>query len=172
MFYNEDIKNINVKLKDTLLFELFNVYIYTGLRMQELWQSTIKTEIDTNIIYFDVAGTKTKESNRKVPMHSELIKLRITQDWLLTLKSSYKNNKSTSRKINTIIKDVVNDKKKTLYSARHFFTTELLKADVGKSKIDKLVGHSDKKDLTTNTYGRSAFTLEILKIEIEKINLN
>ena len=60
MFYNEDIKNINVKLKDTLLFELFNVYIYTGLRMQELWQSTIKTEIDTNIIYFDVAGTKTK----------------------------------------------------------------------------------------------------------------
>ena len=140
--------------------------------MEELWQSTIETEIDTNIIYFNVEGTKTKESNRKIPMHSELIKLGISQDWLSTLKSSYKNNKYLSRKINTIIREVINNQKKTLYSARHFFTTELLKADVGKSKIDKLVGHSDKKDLTTNTYGRNAFTLEILKIEIEKINLN
>lgn len=100
-------------------------------------------------------------------MHSELIKLGISQDWLSTLKALIKIINTYLWKLYYHKGSYYNLEKNTL-SARHFFTTELLKADVGKSKFDKLVGHSDKKDLTTNTYGRNAFTLEILKIQIWK----
>lgn len=59
---------------------MFMVYLLTGLRSNELWQSDI-IEVD-NILAFNVSGTKTKEAKRLIPLHSVLIDLEITKNWL------------------------------------------------------------------------------------------
>jgi integrase len=142
------------------------VYLLTGLRSNELWQSDI-IELD-NILAFNVSGTKTREAKRVIPLHSSLIDLEITKDWLNELKLTYNNCRYITRKLNDEIKPFLNDKQ-TLYSTRHWFVTELLRNDISENIIDVLVGHSNQKNLNKSTYGRDAFTIEILKKAIDSI---
>ena len=171
-FTKDEIILIGNKLKEQnqLLNELFIVYAYSGLRTNELWQSTIQVDTNTKIVYFDVKGTKTASSIRKVPLHNKLLELNITNEWLNKLKRSYTKHTYLTRKLNELIREAIADNKaKTLYSTRHFFITELLKSGVDKIAIDKIVGHSDKKDLTVNTYGNNAFDLKVLKEAINSL---
>ena len=122
----QDVVNITSHLKKSankIYYQMFMVYLLTGLRSNELWQSDI-IELD-NILAFNVSGTKTKEAKRVIPLHSSLIDLEITKDWLDELKLTYNNCRYITRKLNDEIKPFLNDKQ-TLYSTRHWFVTELL----------------------------------------------
>jgi integrase len=167
----QDVINITNHLKEStnqIHYQLFMVYLLTGLRSNELWQSDI-IELD-NILAFNVNGTKTKEAKRVIPIHSNLIDLNINKNWLDELKHTYNNCRYITRKLNDEIKPFLNDKQ-TLYSTRHWFVTELLRNDISENIIDVLVGHSDKKNLTKSTYGRDAFTIGILKDAVESLKL-
>lgn len=163
----QDVANITNYLKELtnkIHYQLFMVYLLTGLRSNELWQSEI-IELD-NILAFNVSGTKTKEAKRVIPIHSALIDLEITKNWLDELKLTYNNCRYITRKLNDEIKPFLNDKQ-TLYSTRHWFVTELLRNDISENIIDVLVGHSNQKNLNQSTYGRDAFTISILKDAVD-----
>ena len=166
-----DVKNITSHLQKSankIYYQMFMVYLLTGLRSNELWQSDI-IEVD-NILAFNVSGTKTKEAKRVIPLHSYLQDLEITKNWLDELKLTYNNCRYITRKLNDEIKPFLNDKQ-TLYSTRHWFVTELLRDDISDNIIDVLVGHSNQKNLNKSTYGRDAFTVSILKDAIESLKL-
>ena len=165
----QDVINITSHLKESankIYYQMFMVYLLTGLRSNELWQSDI-IELD-NILAFNVSGTKTKEAKRVIPLHSALINLEITKDWLDELKLTYNNCRYITRKLNDEIKPFLNDKQ-SLYSTRHWFVTELLRNDISENIIDVLVGHSNQKNLNKSTYGRDAFNVSILKDAIESL---
>lgn len=167
----QDVTNITNHLKglsNKINYQLFMVYLLTGLRSNELWQSEI-IELD-NILTFNVSGTKTKEAKRTIPIHSNLIDLNVNKNWLDELKLTYNNCRYITRKLNDEIKPFLNDKQ-TLYSTRHWFVTELLRNDISENIIDVLVGHSNQKNLNKSTYGRNAFTVSILKDAIESLKL-
>ncbi|WP_323660203.1 site-specific integrase [Aliarcobacter butzleri] len=167
----QDVINIIYHLKQSsnkIYYEMFMVYLLTGLRSNELWQSDI-IELD-NILAFNVSGTKTKEAKRIIPLHSDLINLNINKNWLDELKLTYNNCRYITRKLNYEIKPFLNDKQ-TLYSTRHWFVTELLRNDISENIIDVLVGHSNQKNLNKSTYGRDAFTINILKNAIENLEV-
>lgn len=167
----QDVINIINHLKQSsnkIYYEMFMVYLLTGLRSNELWQSDI-IELD-NILAFNVSGTKTKEAKRIIPLHSDLINLNINKNWLDELKLTYNNCRYITRKLNDEIKPFLNDKQ-TLYSTRHWFVTELLRNDISENIIDVLVGHSNQKNLNKSTYGRDAFTINILKNAIENLEV-
>lgn len=167
----QDVINITKHLKEStnqIHYQMFMVYLLTGLRSNELWQSDI-IELD-NILAFNVSGTKTKEAKRIIPIHSDLIDLNINKNWLDELKHTYNNCKYITRKLNDEIKPFLNDKQ-TLYSTRHWFVTELLRNDISENIIDVLVGHSNQKNLNKSTYGRDAFTISILKDAVESLKL-
>lgn len=168
---SQDVINITSHLKESankIHYQMFMVYLLTGLRSGELWQSDI-IELD-NILAFNVSGTKTKEAKRVIPIHSALIDLEITKNWLDELKLTYNNCRYITRKLNDEIKPFLNDKQ-TLYSTRHFFVTELLRNDISENIIDVLVGHSNQKNLNQSTYGRDAFVIGILKNAVESLKL-
>ena len=167
----QDVLNITNHLKESankVYYKMFMVYLLTGLRSNELWQSDI-IEVD-NILAFNVSGTKTKEAKRVIPLHSALIDLEITKNWLDELKLTYNNCRYITRKLNDEIKPFLNDKQ-TLYSTRHWFVTELLRNDISDNIIDVLVGHSNQKNLNKSTYGRDAFTISILKDTVESLKI-
>ncbi|MDK2080746.1 site-specific integrase [Aliarcobacter butzleri] len=167
----QDVINIINHLKQSsnkIYYEMFMVYLLTGLRSNELWQSDI-IELD-NILAFNVSGTKTKEAKRIIPLHNDLINLDINKNWLDELKLTYNNCRYITRKLNDEIKPFLNDKQ-TLYSTRHWFVTELLRNDISENIIDVLVGHSNQKNLNKSTYGRDAFTINILKNAIENLEV-
>ncbi|MCT7572218.1 site-specific integrase [Aliarcobacter butzleri] len=167
----QDVINITNYLKELdnkIYYQMFFVYLLTGLRSNELWQSDI-IEFD-NILVFNVNGTKTKEAKRVIPIHNDLIDLGINKKWLDELKITFKNCRYITRKLNDEIKPFLNDKQ-TLYSARHWFVTELLRNDISENIIDVLVGHSNQKNLNKSTYGRDAFTTRILKDAIKVLKL-
>ena len=167
----QDVTNIIRHLKKSsnkIYYQMFIVYLLTGLRSNELWQSDI-IEVD-NILAFNVNGTKTKEAKRVIPLHSALIDLDITKYWLDELKLTYNNCRYITRKLNDEIKPFLNDRQ-SLYSTRHWFVTELLRNDISENIIDVLVGHSNQKNLNKSTYGRDAFTVSILKDAIESLKL-
>lgn len=167
----QDVINIINHLKQSsnkIYYEMFMVYLLTGLRSNELWQSDI-IELD-NILAFNISGTKTKEAKRIIPLHSDLINLNINKNWLDELKLTYNNCRYITRKLNDEIKPFLNDKQ-TLYSTRHWFVTELLRNDISENIIDVLVGHSNQKNLNKSTYGRDAFTINILKNAIENLEV-
>lgn len=167
----QDVKNITShfqKSANIIYYQMFMVYLLTGLRSNELWQSDI-IEVD-NILAFNVSGTKTKEAKRVIPLHSTLIDLEITKNWLDELKLTYNNCRYITRKLNDEIKPFLNDKQ-SLYSTRHWFVTELLRNDISDNIIDVLVGHSNQKNLNKSTYGRDAFTISILKNAVESLKL-
>ncbi|WP_152059800.1 site-specific integrase [Aliarcobacter butzleri] len=167
----QDVINIINHLKQSsnkIYYEMCMVYLLTGLRSNELWQSDI-IELD-NILAFNVSGTKTKEAKRIIPLHNDLINLNINKNWLDELKLTYNNCRYITRKLNDEIKPFLNDKQ-TLYSTRHWFVTELLRNDISENIIDVLVGHSNQKNLNKSTYGRDAFTINILKNAIENLEV-
>jgi integrase len=165
----QDVENITKHLKastNQIHYQLFMIYLLTGLRSNELWQSEI-IELD-DVLAFNVSGTKTKEAKRLIPIHSYLIGLAINKNWLDELKLTYNNCRYITRKLNDEIKPFLNDKQ-TLYSTRHWFVTELLRNDISDNIIDVLVGHSNQKNLNKSTYGRDAFTISILKDAVESL---
>ena len=141
---------------------------YTGMRPSELWKCKIRTE--DGMTYFDLTSPdielKTKQSRRKIPLHSKLIELGI-QDKLPSLQAEFKQEYLSIYFNKTIKKALADDNNKIMYSFRHTVATELKRADVNMDKVSELLGHSYESDSMTKSTYASAYTLEQLKEAID-----
>ena len=144
---------------------------YTGMRPSELWKCHISQEDD--IYYFDLTNPdidlKTKQSRRKIPLHSKLIELGI-QDKLSSLQTEFKQDYLSIYFNKTIKKTITDDDNKIMYSFRHTVATELKRADVNMDKVSELLGHSYESDSMTKSTYASGYTLKQLKEAIDSLS--
>ena len=141
---------------------------YTGMRPSELWKSKISQEDD--IYYFDLTSDnielKTKQSRRRIPLHSKLIELDI-HNKLSSLQAEFRQEYLSIYFNKTIKKSLVDDANKIMYSFRHTVATELKRADVNMDKVSELLGHSYESDSMTKSTYASGYTLKQLKEAID-----
>lgn len=150
---------------------IYYTLAYTGMRPSELWKCKISQE--DNIYYFDLTGgdieLKTKQSRRKIPLHSKLIELGV-QDKLPSLQSEFKQEYLSIYFNKTIKKALVDDDNKIMYSFRHTVATELKRAEVNMDKVSELLGHSYESDSMTKSTYAGGYTLQQLKEAIEHLS--
>lgn len=170
--YNKDEVHTLFTLLDNLEDEhkrvIYYTLAYTGMRLSELWKSSI--ECDNGIYYFNLANKtiklKTKGSYRLIPIHKALIeknihiKLPTALDTLKPMTISHYFTNYLKPKISA-------SNKKVLYSLRHTFATQLKYAKVDPIVISELMGHSHE-GMTMGRYA-SRYPIEILKEAIDKL---
>jgi integrase len=171
-FNSEDMK-ILFKEFDKLDNKKYIYYClaYTGMRPSELWKCHISQEND--IYYFDLTSDnielKTKQSRRRIPLHSKLIELGI-RDKLSSLQAEFRQEYLSIYFNKTIKKALTDEDNKIMYSFRHTVATELKRADVNMDKVSELLGHSYESDSMTKSTYASGYTLKQLKEAIDCLN--
>ncbi len=146
---------------------LLYVYAYSGMRREELYNSTIEEE--NSILYFKITKGKNNYSIRKVPLHNNLIALGLNNDLLsnATKRISYQK---IGRIFNeTIRPQVTSSGKQTLHSWRHTFATKLQEQNVSDNIIRNLIGHS-ANDTLNRVYARKATNIHLLKDAIDLLD--
>lgn len=154
IFTNEEIeklwRNKDIELVDTIL-----ILIYTGLRISELLQIK-KENVDIENRYISGIGVKTEAGkNRLIPLNKKIIpffenRIKNNNDFLFT----YKYGKYRLDFIKLMEKlEMLH----TIHDTRHTFATLLNNADVNKTSITKLIGHS-KFSTTENIYTHKDIT--------------
>lgn len=147
------------------MHHLVTVLAYTGMRLSELYKCEIVT-ID-GIKCFSLMDRsiklKTKSSYRLIPVHNSLLE-KLEHFYELRSKVSSDNlAKTTSATIKSL--DLKEKNKKSLYSLRHSFATELIQKGADTSIVSELLGHSH----TTITLSRysTGFSIKQLKEVVE-----
>jgi integrase len=163
--------------------------LYTGARLEEIGQ-LLTTDIrdERGITFFDIntldegKRLKTKTSKRKVPIHSELVRLgflkyveerrksgnkQLFPDLRPDVKGKITGNWSKwyggySKKIKIKL-----DRKKVFHSFRHTFEDEGRAVGIGEDIRDALSGHSSGR--IGRSYGDKQFPLEVLRDAVGKI---
>ena len=141
---------------------LFLIIIYTGMRRNEVFNSTIKQF--EGIRYFDINESKTKSGIRKIPIHSKIDF--ISNDMFEGAKqitNSVNFGAIFNKKIKTL---VTTDKRKTLHSIRHYVATKLKRTSASDSMIKTILGHSENDTLNT-IYAKEGYSLKQIKEVIE-----
>jgi integrase len=176
-FSDEEMKQLIriVKTLDDNLKYLYMSYIYTGMRREELFNSVIE-EVE-GIPYFNIQRGKNTASIRSVPLHSELIKMELTNEKLQSAKSVINFN-NLGRKFNESIKSqVTQSNRKTLHSLRHTVATKLQNEGVPDETIRAIIGHAAQDTLNrvytaSTSTGLSADKARRLKEAIDKLSFN
>ena len=133
----------------------FVVYLYTGIRRNELHGATF----DGNFITVPCGKCRKgqKQQYRKIPFAPALRKyLPISADEL-----AVKNDVLTGN-----FKKICPEHH--LYDLRHTFTTRALESGISKPLVDVWTGHKDNRDMTATVY--THFTDEFQLREIEKLD--
>lgn len=156
--------NLEDKNKSVIYYTL----AYTGMRLSELWKSSIKCS--NGIYYFDLTNKsiqlKTKGSYRLIPFHKVLTQKNIHTKLPIAL-STFKRSYITHYFTDSIKSKISSNSKKVLYSLRHTFATELKYAKVDPIVISELMGHSHE-GMTMGRYA-SRYPIEVLKEAIDKL---
>lgn len=167
-FSNDEVKQL-FALFDTQkphIRILLYAYPYSGMRREELFNSTIEAE--NGIQYFKIAKGKNSHSIRKVPLHSKLIELGLNNEMLSSATAQTTYEKLANLFNATIKPHVTTSKAKTLHSFRHTLATKLKAASVPDNIIKNIIGHS-AKDTLNKTYARDT-NLPAMKEAIEKLD--
>lgn len=131
---------------------------YSGMRLGELNKYTMK-EID-GIECFDLReaeSLKTMSSFRVIPRHPKIENIDFTYTY-----------EHLSRVVKRLIgKNLKEADKKTTYSLRHTFASELIKVGVDSVLVSELLGHSHKT-MTMNRYVKG-YPVQVLKEAIDKL---
>jgi len=150
---------------------IYYILAYTGIRPSELWKCHISQE--DGIYYFDLTSKeielKTRQSRRKIPLHSKLLELNI-QDKLSSLQAEFRQEYLSIYFNKTIKKVLPDDNNKIMYSFRHTVATELKRAGVNMDKVSELLGHSYENDSMTKSTYAAEYTLKQLKEAIDDLN--
>lgn len=127
---------------------------YQGMRNSEvlnLKKADIITDSDSNVVYLFVRKGKSVNAVRKVPVHSQLIKLGFRQfvDNLTTNKLFNFNSLSPyyvkMREDLQIPQKAEDGNRLSLYSFRHTVISQLTTKDVNRGKQDAIVGHASSE---------------------------
>lgn len=147
----EEIETLIDATSNQEVIDFINLIRYTGLRTSEVFKCEIK-ECD-GIMYFDLSNAtalKTTSSYRKIPMHPKVKAARFTY---------------TVEHLSRIVKKLINEyldepQKKTLYSLRHSFASELVTKGVRPDIVSELLGHQHQT-MTLSRYAKG-FSVEQL----------
>ncbi len=160
------------KFNEPVKYWLPYVAAYSGARLEEITQMSPLDDIYEldGLWVFDIndkdgKSLKNKQSTRKIPIHTELIRLGFL-DYLNEIKVSEvamlfpdekirdgRTGKNASKRVNRFIQKVIGVKGKTLHSFRHTFTTKLKHAGVAEAIAAAILGH-EHGGTTYNRYGK------------------
>jgi len=143
--------------EDPLYYVIFNIAIYTGMRIGEILNieyENIKEE--GGIRYLDIKDSKTKSGIRKVPLHD---KIRGLDYSLLFNISREEKNKYNKRILVILYKVILKGSGKNFHTFRGTFIQKL--TNIAKSEVNlikEIVGHSKGADsITYDTYAIEFF---------------
>ena len=144
---------------------LLQILAYTGLRLSELYKCTL-AEID-GYKCFSLTDRgiklKTKSSYRVIPIHNRLLDGMKDFEELRSKVSSDNLARTTSDTIKKLkFKDM---EKKSLYSLRHRFATQLIQKGADSSIVSELMGHSHNT-MTLSRYS-TGFSVRQLQEVVE-----
>ena len=166
--------------------------LFTGARLEELGRLTVQdvlVEDGVDFIFIRAGdggrSLKTKSSRRKVPIHSDLIRLGfleyVEQKRREGHASLWPQLRSTQAQVTAgfskwwgryIRQHGLTDKRKVFHSFRHLVKRQLRNAGVDKGLIDAVQGHA-AKDVADRVYGLDeeglGVSLPVLKEAIEKL---
>lgn len=147
----DEVEVISKASKIEELKSFIDILRYSGMRLGELLKYKIKM-ID-GIKCFDLRDAdslKTMSSFRIIPMHPKLKKLEF----------SY-TPEHLARKVKQLINENLEDsEKKTTYSLRHTFASELIKNDVSSEIVSELLGHKHM-GMTLSRYAKGFSTKQL-----------
>lgn len=148
------LSNTNIQeLKDFIV-----MLYYTGMRLSELCKYKI-VHIE-GIECFDLRDAdnlKTMSSYRLIPKHDKIENIKFTYTF-----------EHLSRMTKKLIDQCLQEtNKKTTYSLRHSFATELIKSGVSTDIVSELMGHSHKT-MTMNRYVKG-YPIKVLKDAIDSL---
>jgi len=151
--------------------DFFMVSLYTGMRLSEICNLT-KTNIKDNCIY--IFDGKTKNAIRIIPIHKEIEN--IFTEKIANTKLQYLfydgNSSATGKKLNRILKNIINDKSKSLHSFRKSFSQALEDVKVGEEKYREfLMGHSISTVRQKN-YNLGKMNVDMLRDIISHLEIN
>jgi len=143
--------------KSIKLAEAYKLLYLTGMRLSEAYKCSITT-ID-GIECFDLrdcGSLKTASSKRLIPVHRDLDPYQ-SLDAIRSLNKDY-ISKQASKQLQNL---------GSLYSLRHSFATDLIKANVDPSIVSELMGHKHQT-MTLNRYSKG-FDISKLYEAINKL---
>lgn len=121
---------------------LLKVLAYTGMRLSELYKCSV--EIIEGIECFSLLDRsvklKTKSSYRVIPVHSSLLEEVEHFYSCREAVTSHNLARTTSKLIKRL--EFADAKKKSLYSLRHSFATELIQKGADPTIVSELMGHT------------------------------
>ncbi|WP_345972796.1 tyrosine-type recombinase/integrase [Sulfurimonas diazotrophicus] len=153
-------------IDDADLLYVYKVLYYSGMRRSELYKCSLK-EIE-GVLCFDltksVEGLKTKSSYRVIPVHPVLMG-RIEE--FGSIVSSIKEQRMTKAFTRVLKKTLAEPDRKSLYSLRHSFATDLISNGVQPEIVSELMGHAHNT-MTLSRYVKG-YPVETLKKAIETL---
>ncbi len=142
---------------------LLTILAYTGMRLSELYKSSI-TEIDGYRCFSltdRAIKLKTKSSYRVIPVHKNLLDGMKDFEELRSKVSSDNLARTASDTIKKLkFKDM---NKKSLYSLRHRFATQLIQKGADSSIVSELMGHSHST-MTLSRYSTGFSVRQLLEV--------
>ena len=170
LFTKEDIKNIfEYDYQNEIYNNIFKILAYSGMRISELYNlknDDIKKD-ENDIYYFEIDEAKTKNSNRKVPVHRSILRLVLDTKFPISDKTSNAFNKEVLARLYKII-----DKGST--KSTHTFRANFISECINNysssvEAIQEVVGHSQgSKDITINVYGKG-FKMKLKKEIVDSV---
>jgi integrase len=173
---------------DTTLPWLSWIAAYSGMRLNEicsLKRDDVKR--DKGVWFFDVSGAKTEAGDRRVPIHSRLIKLglldyreKVESEWLFpALKPGGPDDKRSwyiskaftthRRSLGVSRVDDTGEDRVDFHSFRRSVIATLENARVPQSEVAQVVGH-ERAGITFGTYNPHGLDLKSLREVVERVN--
>jgi len=150
---------------DNLQF-IYKVLYYSGMRRSELYKCKV-SEID-NVLCFDLrspkVNLKTKSSYRVIPVHTQLMD-KVAQ--FESIVSSVKPDRMTKVFTRVTKAHLSDPDRKSLYSLRHTFATDMIAKGIQAEIVSEILGHSHNT-MTLNRYVKG-YPVATLKSAIESL---
>lgn len=166
--------------------------MFTGARLNEICQldiADVKQDGDTWLLNItdegdDTKSVKSKAGRRKVPLHSELIRLgfldfvdsrrngtRLFPDYSYSANGGYGRNLGRWCNESFLPKLGIKQPGLVFHSLRHTVVTRLSQADVPEPIVQCIVGHA-RSGVTQEVYNREGYTLAQLKGAIDRFAIS
>jgi len=162
----QELSTVFSAVLDQDLNYLYKVLYFTGMRRSELYKCKVSS--CDGILCFDLRSPKvrlkTKSSYRIIPIHLELHDQIHRFEEIITYVKEQRLTKYFSRVVKAYLQT---PEKKTLYSLRHTFATQLVARGIQLEIVSELMGHTHQT-MTMNRYVKG-FPPHILKQAIESL---
>lgn len=167
--YSDDEIDVLWKHSDNEIVKMILIYIYTGVRCNELLDLK-KENLHLDEQWFDVVQSKTKSGIRVVPIADVIVPLfqyfigKSTNAWVFTTEQGARFTYSWWQKLQVAtLKDL--NMTHTTHEARHTCITQMTIHNVNPSVIKEIVGHKAAQSFTERVY-----THIYLNTKIEAVN--